>query len=145
MAGALAIAWVLLGAPGLTAQDERATVRLDGRPVLRVAGTDTADAGSRAERIERRLGTLAGVSGTVGPARTERNAAGEPVITVSGIPLLTVTRADAEANVSASPLALAAMVVLALTWGLAAAVRRLRRALFQRLISDRTVENLIRQ
>ena len=193
----LAFVVLALATGPLHAQDERATVRLDGRPVLRVAADEAGDAGARAERIERRLLTLVGAPGTLAPARVERTASGDPLITVGGIAVATVTRADADANVTPAadlaaqwaqavdaevraararragsageigagiegalraslsrlresvanvvPRALAAILVLLLTWAAASAVRRLLRAVFRRVISDRTVENLIRQ
>jgi small-conductance mechanosensitive channel len=183
--------------PVLNAQDERATVRLDGRPVLRVAPADGENATARAEQVERRLLTLMEVPAALAPARVERTAIGDPLITVGGIAVVTVTQADAEANVTQQdalaahwvraieaelqaararregrggevgtriegalraavsrlgesvgtvvPRALAALLVLILTWVLATGVRRMLRALFSRIIGDRTIENLIRQ
>lgn len=193
----LALTCLHLLSGSLLAQDERATVRLDGRPVLRVAPGDGMTAATRAERIERRLATLTEAPGPLAPARVERTATADPLVTVGGIAVVTVTRGDAEANVTAQqtlagqwaaavetelqaararrsgragevgagiegalrasmsrlsesvtsivPRALAALLLLALTWALATGVRSLLRALFRRVISDRTIENLIRQ
>lgn len=181
------------------AQEERATVRVDGRPLFRVGQADTTSAAERALRIERRLGTLletprALAPAQVSPARTDSTAR---VVTVAGVPVVTVTTSDAEDNlttvealavqwaratdvalsraaerrlsrwgrfgaeVQASvraafsrlaesairivPRVLAALLVLAMFWILAAGVRRVLRAVFRRVIDDLTVENLLKQ
>lgn len=104
MARAVVAALVLLllcPASGI-AQDDRVTVRLDGQPLFRVGPTDTISAVQRAARIERRLGTLLespralptpriGVGGTEGRDR---------VVTVAGVPVVSVTQADAEDNLT---------------------------------------------
>ena len=80
------------------AQDDLVTVSADGRPVLRVGPADTSTAIQRALRIERRLATLLETPRALGPARVEPAGSGAPerVVTVSGVPVVTVTRADAE-------------------------------------------------
>jgi small-conductance mechanosensitive channel len=90
--------WTLAGRA--EAQEERSTVRLDGRAVLRVAPGDGVDAEDRAERVERRLHALADAPGRLAAARVERTAAGEPLITVGGVAVVTVSAADAEANLT---------------------------------------------
>ncbi len=66
----------LVGSPVVVgAQDERATVRIDGRAVFRVGPTDDADAATRARQIERRFDVLLEVSEAIGPARVEPAAA----------------------------------------------------------------------
>ena len=182
----------------LAAQDERVTVRLDGRALFRVGPTTDADAATRARRVERRLATLLENPQAIVPARVEPGASeGEQIVTVAGVPVVTVTVADAEDNLTTPPAlaalwaqridtalvegrarrlspggrfaaevqsairaafarlgesaltiiprALAALLVLGLFWLLASLVRRLLRFVFKRLISDLTVENLIRQ
>ena len=182
--------------PGHAAQSERAMVRLDGRSVFRVTATDSLTARDRADQIERRLGSLAGAPGRLGAPVVERDAGGRHVITVSGIPVVTITANDAaesfvdpatlavqwaeavgqelieararrasrtavgtgiegalraavarlaESVLTVIPRAVAAMLVLGLTWAVAVAARRGLRMIFRRTISDRTVENLIRQ
>ena len=178
---------------------DRVTVRVDGRAVLRVGPVDSAPASERARRIERRIATLLESPRAVTRARVEPSGPErrDRMISVAGVPVVTVTQADAEdnvatldglatqwarsidlalaraaerrlsrwgrfgaevqASVSAAfsrltesairlvPRVLAATLVLALFWMLAAGVRRLLRALFRRTIDDLTVENLVKQ
>ena len=181
------------------AQGERATVRVDGRPVLRVGAADSASAAERAARVERRIAVLLETPRAITPVRVERSGPADSsrTLSVSGVPVVTVTRGDAEDNFTAVdalaaqwsrtldaalgraaerrlsrwgrfgaevqasvetafsrlvesavrivPRVLAATLVLGLFWVLAAGVRRLMRALFRRVISDLTVENLLKQ
>ena len=195
----VALVLLLLGpAPG-RAQDDRTTVRLDGRAFLRVGPADTSTAAQRAQRIERRLATLLETPRALPPARVEPAGAdgGQRVITVAGVPVVTVTQADAEDNVTSVdvlaqqwsraldgelrragerrlsrwgrfgaevqasvqaafsrllesairivPRVLAALLVLGLFWLLATGVRAALRAIFARVIEDRTVESLVKQ
>ena len=189
---------LLAAAPG-RAQDDRVTVRLDGRPVFRVGPDDTSTAAQRAARIERRLGTLLESPRSLPTPRVEAGETGDGdrVVTVAGVPVVSVTQADADdnlttvdalalqwsrvlggeleraagrrlsawsrfgaevrASIQASfsrlvesairivPRVLAALLVLSLFWLLAAGVRRLLRAVFARVIEDRTVESLVKQ
>jgi small-conductance mechanosensitive channel len=91
------------GAPPLGAQDERVTVRIDGRPVFRVGPADTTSAGGRALRIEQRLMTLLETPGAIAPAQVARSStdSGARLVTVSGVPVVTVTTTDAEDNLTA--------------------------------------------
>lgn len=184
---------------GVPIQDGRTTVRVDGRPVFRIGAADSSTAAERARRVERRLATLletprALPPAQVAPAGVDRS---DRVITVAGVPVITVTRADGEdhvtsvdalalqwshvldtelrragdrrlsdwgrfgAEVQASvqaafsrlvesairivPRVLAALLVLVLFWLLASGVRFALRALFARVIEDRTVESLVKQ
>lgn len=190
---------MLLGAAAAAAQGDRTTVRVDGRSVLRVGAADSSTAAQRAARIERRLATLLESPRALPAARVEAAGAGgvERLITVAGVPVVTVTQADAEDNlttvdvlalqwtrvldaelaragerrlsrwgrfgaeVQASvqaafsrllesairivPRALAALLVLGLFWLLASGVRFVLRAIFARVIEDRTVESLLKQ
>lgn len=185
--------------PLAPAQDERETVRVDGRAVFRLGPVGDMEATARVRRIEQRLATLLDNPQAIAPARVEPSGADgtERVITVAGVPVVTVTEVDAQdhvttvealstqwarvldqalqrtrerrmsawgrfaAEVQASietafarlgesaiviiPRALAAFLVMSLFWMLAVAVRGLMRALFRRIIEDRTVENLIKQ
>lgn len=101
----LAIALVLLTAAtaeAMTVQDTRTTVRVDGRPVFRVGPADSSTAAERALRVERRIATLLETpralppaqAAPAGPDRADR------IITVAAVPVVTVTRADAEDNVT---------------------------------------------
>lgn len=188
-----------IGAPvTVRAQDERVTVRLDGRALFRVGSAADTDPATRARRVERRLATLLENPQAIVPARVEPGASeDEQIVTVAGVPVVTVTIGDAEDNLTTPaalaalwaqridtalaegqarrlspggrfaaevqsavtaafarlgesaltiiPRALAALLVLGLFWLLASLVRRLLRFVFKRLISDLTVENLIRQ
>lgn len=181
------------------AQDDRVAVRLDGRPLFRVGASDSTTAAQRALRIERRLATLLEADAPVTPPRVEAGGAGSAarVITVSGVPVVTVTPGDAadnvagvdalaarwarsldsalvqgrarrgspwarfgtevQASVTAAfgrlaesilrvvPRVLAALLVVGLFWLLAAGARWLLRAVFARVVDDRTVENLVKQ
>lgn len=186
------------GAP-LGAQDDRAMVRIDGRPVFRVGPSDTVTAANRARRIERRIATLLADPRAIPPARVERIGADTSarVITIMSVPVTSVTRDDAEDNLTTVdalasrwarsldtelhrasqrrlsgwgrftsevgssvraafsrlgesairvvPRALAALLVVAAFWMLASGVRLLLRALFRRVVDDRTVESLVKQ
>jgi small-conductance mechanosensitive channel len=180
-------------------QDDRTTVRVDGRPLFRVGPTDSSTAAERALGIERRVVTLLETPRALPPAQIATTGPGgtNRMVTVSGVPVVTVTQADAEDNatsvealalqwsrmldvelrraaerrfsrwgrfgveVQASaqaafsrllesairiiPRALAALLVLGLFWLFAKAVRFALRALFARVIEDRTVESLVKQ
>jgi small conductance mechanosensitive channel len=87
----------------LAAQDTRATVRIDGRAVLRVGPIDDEiDAAARAARIEQRINSLLENPQAIGPAQIEVSSdnAEHRVIVVSGVPIVTVTEVDAEDNLT---------------------------------------------
>ncbi|NJM08728.1 mechanosensitive ion channel family protein, partial [Candidatus Gracilibacteria bacterium] len=91
------------------AQDERVTVRLDGRALFRVGPTTDADATTRAQRVERRLATLLENPQAIARARVERGTLEEErIVTVAGVPVVTVSLLDAEDNLT-TPAALAAL------------------------------------
>jgi small conductance mechanosensitive channel len=81
------------------AQDEAVTVRVDGRSVFRVNSSEDTNAETRARQIERRLNTLLEAPQAISPARIETSG-DERVITVAGIPVVTVTQTDADDNVT---------------------------------------------
>ncbi|MDQ3548197.1 MAG: mechanosensitive ion channel family protein [Chloroflexota bacterium] len=85
-----------------TAQDERVTVRVDGRSIFRVGSAGEQAAAERAERIERRLATLLENPEAIAPSRIERSGAdgSERTISVAGVPVVTVTQLDAEDNLT---------------------------------------------
>lgn len=193
------MAVTLLFPGAVQAQEERVTVRVDGRAVFRAGPTGQMDAAARARRIEQRLTTLLENPHAIAPARVAAPGGGgrEHVITIAGVPVVTVTETDAQDNVTTVdvlaaqwaqaldralqraharrmstwgrftaevqaavetafarlgesalliiPRALAALLVLGLFWLVAAAVRWLMRALFCRIVEDRTVENLLKQ
>ncbi|WP_312941574.1 mechanosensitive ion channel domain-containing protein [Stutzerimonas balearica] len=80
--------------------DGLATVRLDGRALFRLGGTETLEARLRARQIERQLLTV--LETPQGISRARIAAAGENAasrqITMAGRVLMEVTREDAEAN-----------------------------------------------
>jgi small conductance mechanosensitive channel len=83
------------------AQDERVTVRVDGVAVLRVGPLGDVDAATRARRIEGRIAALLDSGAPIPPAVIEPPVGAgdedtERVITVGGVPIVTVTQADAE-------------------------------------------------
>ncbi|MBW4685375.1 MAG: mechanosensitive ion channel family protein [Komarekiella atlantica HA4396-MV6] len=89
--------------PGsVSAQDERVTVRLDGRSVLRVSAVGNTDASTRARQIERRMNRLLENPEAIAPPRVELTEADdtERVITIAGVPVVTVTKADAQDNLT---------------------------------------------
>lgn len=95
------VGWLWPGATAL-AQDERATVRLDGRALFRVGPSVDADAATRARRIEGRLDTLLDNPQAITRARVEASgpAGQERVVTVAGVPVVTLTEADAQDNLT---------------------------------------------
>ena len=193
----IAVLAVLSVRPAI-AQSDLATVRLNGQPVLEVAGTREEPARARAARIERRLQRLIGREDLIGrPTAAPGPVPDSRIIEVQGLPLVTVTPADAEEAVTTVdalasewaaslgravdqarasrlspwrrigdeargaissavsrlassaarivPRAIAAILVLALFWAIAAAVRMALRLVFTPLISDLTIENLFKQ
>lgn len=86
-----------LAAPAV-AQDNVATVRLDGQAVFQVGpATDADDASERARRIEQRLGALLRNIDALAPPVARETPSGW-VVAVSGVPVVTVTQRDAEDN-----------------------------------------------
>jgi small-conductance mechanosensitive channel len=92
---------VVVSAP-VQAQAERATVRLDGRAVLRLGPSADADALTRASRVEQRLAAILQVPGAIPPARVEVSAQNpdERIVTVAGAHVVTVTPTDAADNLT---------------------------------------------
>ena len=86
------------------AQDEPdpapAPVRLDGRTIFRVGGNEEMSAADRAARVEGRLAALLESPEAIAPAVIERRGPEERIISVAGAPIVTVTTADAEDNVT---------------------------------------------
>ncbi len=103
---------LLLAAHPAAAQANLATVRLDGRAVFQV-GPSAADdpASERARRIEERLAPLVRNIGTVAPPIARQTPSGWTV-SVSGIPVVSITQRDAEDN-------FATQEALARQWALA--------------------------
>ena len=116
------MAIVLLAVP-VAAQDERAPVRVDGRTIFRVGPIEDMAAADRAARVESRLEALLENPQAIAPAVIETSGPDERIITIAGAPILTVTAADAEDNLTDLD-ALAAEWATTLDSTLAAAVDR---------------------
>ena len=83
------------------AQDERVTVRLDGRAMFRVSAVENVDATARARQIERRMSRLLENPTAIAPPRIEPTPdSAQRVITIAGVPVVTVTKADAQDNLT---------------------------------------------
>jgi small conductance mechanosensitive channel len=96
---ALLIALVVM-APPAGAQDERAAVRVDGRTIFRVGPIEELDAEARARRVEQRIATLLENPETIAPAVVEITQPDERIVTVLGVPIVTVTEVDAQDNLT---------------------------------------------
>lgn len=86
----------------VNAQAEQVTVRLDGRAVFRVGAVGELDATARARQIERRMNRLLENPEAIAPPRIEPTNANntDRVITIAGVPMVTVTEADAQDNLT---------------------------------------------
>jgi small-conductance mechanosensitive channel len=84
------------------AQQERATVRLDGRSVFRVSTVDDRDATERAQQIERRIAILLENPSAIAPSLIQPTSTNniDRVISIAGVPIVTVTTADAQDNLT---------------------------------------------
>lgn len=89
---------LLCGAAG--AQQDLATVRLDGQPLLRLSARDNQSARSRADEVERRLQALASLRAAPPPVRVLApvDAPDQRTLLVGSRSLLQVTPDDAVAN-----------------------------------------------
>ena len=94
---------LLIGAGPAWAQAATAGVRLDGRELLRLSAESEVAAVARARRVEGRLQTLSRRDGALPPARVGTGPAGEFIVTVGDAPVVTVTAADAEDNLTTAP------------------------------------------
>lgn len=93
---------ILLFLPSAVAQAEQVTVRLDGRAVFRVSAVGELDATARARRIEQRMNRLLTNPEAIAPPRIQPTNTNntERVITIAGVPIVTVTEADAQDNLT---------------------------------------------
>ena len=81
------------------AQDERVTVRLDGRALFRVSAVDNTKASDRARQIERRMNRLLENPTAISPPQIETSQDKQKrVITSVGVPIVTLTTTDAQDN-----------------------------------------------
>ena len=84
-------------------EDDRAPVRLDGRTLFRVGPSGELDATQRARRVELRLEALLDSSDAINAAvveAAESDDDDERLITVNAAPIVTVTAADADENLT---------------------------------------------
>ena len=83
-------------------EDDRAPVRLDGRTLFRVGPSGELDAAGRARRVELRLEALLDSPEVINPAVVElaETDTDERLITVNAAPIVTVTAADADENLT---------------------------------------------
>lgn len=104
------------------AQDDRSTVRIDGRSVLRLGPSGAVTAPERASNAERRLALLLENPSAIAPTRVEPVSAGR-LLSIGGVGILTVTPADAADNLTSLD-ALAAQWATAIDEAVAPAARR---------------------
>lgn len=92
---------IIITPTSVGAQDERVTVRLDGRSVFRVSELENTDATARARQIERRMNRLLENPQAIAPPRIEPSKDRTVrVIAIAGVPIVTVTPADAQDNLT---------------------------------------------
>lgn len=93
---------ILLFLPSAVAQAEQVTVRLDGQAVFRVGEVGKLDAAVRVRQIERRMNRLLENPEAIAPPRIEPTNANntDRVITIAGVPVVTVTETDAQDNLT---------------------------------------------
>jgi len=96
---AITITCITLNSAG--AQNERVTVRLDGRAMFRLSAVENVDATARALQIERRISRLLENPTAIAPPRIEPTQDSDRrVITIARVPVVTVTKADAQDNLT---------------------------------------------
>jgi small conductance mechanosensitive channel len=93
---------VLLFLPAAVAQTEQVTVRIDGQAMFRVGAIGELEATARARQIERRMNRLLENPDAIAPPRIETTNANntDRVITIAGVPIVTVTEIDAQDNLT---------------------------------------------
>lgn len=96
------VAVVTIALGSAEAQQERATVRLDGRTVFRVSAVEDREATVRARQIEQRMARVLEKPNAIAPPQIQPTGANnsERVITIAGVPIVTVTTADAQDNLT---------------------------------------------
>jgi len=99
----------VLLAPAAAAQNDLATVRVDGRALFRVGPVDTLRADARAAQVERRVQRLLAAPDAIGPVERERRGA-RVLLRVGEQAILEVTPEDAEER-------LMTVGSLAIEWG----------------------------
>jgi small-conductance mechanosensitive channel len=128
--------------PSLTNATER-VITVSGTPVVTVTEADAQDHLTSVEDLARQWATALDLALERGKER--RLSPGARFRTEVQSSVQTALARLLESAVTVVPRALAALVVLGLFWALAASLRWVMRMVFCRIVSDRTVENLIRQ
>ena len=91
----------LVAAPSPSqSQDERVSVRLDGRVLFQVGQGDADSAAERARRVEQRLETLLESENAIQAAVIHQGPGDRRTVSVTGVPVVTVTLEDAQDNVT---------------------------------------------
>lgn len=118
-------------------------VHLLGAPIVTVTQLDADDQVTTVDALAAQWAVA--IRDALAKARSARMSPwGRFRAEVRGTMVTTVTRLG-ESSTRVIPRALAAVAVIALFWALAAGVRALLRLIFRRIISDLTVENLLKQ
>jgi small conductance mechanosensitive channel len=93
---------LLTAVPALAQQLDRVTVRIDGRALFRVGPLDELDPRQRADQIEQRIANLLENPHAIAPAQIEisQSDPARRVISVAGVPIVTVTETDAQDNLT---------------------------------------------
>ena len=125
------------------ATDDTRVVQLGDAPIVTVTQTDAADHLLTVDALAAEWAAALGIA--LDQARASRLSPWSRfAIEVRGAVVTAVTRL-AESAIRIIPRVLAAAAVLGVFWAVAAALRALLRVLFRRVISDLTVENLLKQ
>ncbi len=114
-----------------------------GRPLVVVTPADAEANGQRLDVLARDWATL--IDQALATAVDRRDSDRGRFVTSVQASVETAFARLLESAISVIPRILAALLVLLLFWGLATGVRALTRAIFARVVKDRTVENLVRQ
>jgi small-conductance mechanosensitive channel len=123
--------------------DEQRVLTVAGRRIVTVTPTDAASRGLGVDVLARDWADAIDAGLARGVAR-RGSMAQRFLVAMQGSVESAFSRL-LETIISFIPRALAALLVLLLFWAMAAAVRRLMRAVFRRVVDDLTVENLIKQ
>ncbi|MCJ0974035.1 mechanosensitive ion channel family protein [Pseudomonas sp. PS1] len=122
---------------------EARQISVAGRPLVVVTPADAEANGQRLDVLARDWATL--IDQALATAVDRRDSDRGRFVTSVQVSVETAFARLLESAISIIPRILAALLVLLLFWGLATGVRALTRAIFARVVKDRTVENLVRQ
>lgn len=118
-------------------------ISVAGRPLLVVTPSDAEANGQTVDALALEWAAL--IDRALATAVERRDSDRGRFVTSVQASVETAFARLLESAISIIPRMLAALLVLGVFWGLATGVRALTRLLFARLVSDRTVENLVRQ